>query len=128
MTNQALTKGGKASNVVVPYPSDPTGAFHDVRPPPSRSSHPSSFLTELEWMQYTIEWTKSATIFSFDGKEVGRLTTNVPPSPMAFIWNKLRPLFLSLLTKLMSWLRGRAAGLRANRIGARVRRLRIRIC
>ncbi|BGP04260.1 hypothetical protein JCM10049v2_000058 [Rhodotorula toruloides] len=66
MTNQALTKGGKASNVVVPYPSDPT---------------------EFEWMQYTIEWTKSATIFSFDGKEVGRLTTNVPPSPMAFIWN-----------------------------------------
>ncbi|BGP21185.1 glycoside hydrolase family 16 protein [Rhodotorula toruloides] len=30
MTNQALTKGGKASNVVVPYPSDPTGGFHDV--------------------------------------------------------------------------------------------------
>ncbi|GAA6048122.1 hypothetical protein NBRC10513_003761 [Rhodotorula toruloides] len=65
MTNQALTKGGKSSNVVVPYPSDPTGAFHD----------------------YTIEWTKFATIFFFDGKEVGRLTTNVPPSPMAFIWN-----------------------------------------
>lgn len=31
LTNQALVKGGKSTNTVVPYPSDPTAGFHDVR-------------------------------------------------------------------------------------------------
>ncbi|GAA6058728.1 hypothetical protein JCM10212_003416 [Sporobolomyces blumeae] len=65
LTNQALTKGDKSSNTVVPYGFDPTADFHD----------------------YTIEWTEDATIFSVDGTEVGRLTDNVPKEKMAFIWN-----------------------------------------
>ncbi|GAA5923626.1 uncharacterized protein JCM15063_003708 [Sporobolomyces koalae] len=65
LTNQALKPGERVSNMVVPYGFDPTADFHD----------------------YTLEWAEGVTIFEVDGKEVGRLDSNVPATPMKFIWN-----------------------------------------
>ncbi|GAA5995078.1 hypothetical protein JCM5350_003996 [Sporobolomyces pararoseus] len=65
LTNQALVQGESSSNVVVPYGFDPTADFHD----------------------YTIDWSKGASTFYVDGKEVGKLTENVPSEPLKFMWN-----------------------------------------
>ncbi|KAF9568184.1 concanavalin A-like lectin/glucanase [Agrocybe pediades] len=64
-TNQALVPGQPSTHATVEPSFDPRTDFHE----------------------YRIDWTPDATTFFLDGKQVAKLTTNVPTVSGPWIWN-----------------------------------------
>lgn len=64
-TNQALVPGGQKTYQIVPFTFNPQDAFHE----------------------YRIDWTATASTFFIDGRQVARLTSNVPKEAMKYLFN-----------------------------------------